>query len=275
MAPSPTGLLHLGHARTFWRAQERARAANGILVLRNEDLDPSRARSEFVAAFLEELKWFGLQWEEGPDVGGSHAPYSQSERIELYRAEFERLRKAGVVYPCTCSRQDVLRALQAPHFGEEEPVYPGTCREQEIEDVPQNLRVSWRFRVPDGEVISFMDGAFGQQYFGCGKDFGDFIVWRHDDLPSYQLACVADDHAMAITEVVRGADLLMSTARQLLLYRALGWAPPAFYHCELMRDEHGNRLAKRHDSLSLHALRQSGVPAEEIRTNLFQKEHAF
>ena len=237
-------------------------------MLRNEDLDQSRARTEFVAAFLEDLKWFGFQWDEGPDIGGPYAPYSQSERIELYRAEYQRLRNAGAVYPCTCSRQDVLRALQAPHLGEEEPVYPGTCRERRIEDIPQSVRVSWRFRVPDDEVISFMDGAFGQQSYACGKDFGDFIVWRHDDLPSYQLACVVDDHAMEITEVVRGADLLMSTARQLLLYRALGWMPPDFYHCELMRDEHGNRLAKRHDSLSLRTLRQTGVPAEKIRGDL-------
>jgi glutamyl/glutaminyl-tRNA synthetase len=266
LAPSPTGLLHLGHARTFWIAQQRARAARGQLILRNEDLDRSRARPEFVTAFIEDLKWYGFSWGEGPDVGGPHAPYSQSERIELYRAELHRLRAAGFLFPCTCSRQDVIRALQAPHQGEEEPVYPGTCRAKRIEEIPPGTRVNWRFRVPEGETIHFHDLAFGPQSFIAGRDFGDFVVWRHDDLPSYQLACVADDYVMQITEVVRGADLLLSTARQLLLYRALRFQPPAFFHCELVRDEHGQRLAKRHDSLSLRALRQSGITAETLRS---------
>lgn len=235
------------------------------MILRNEDLDRSRVKPEFVQAFIEDLEWFGCQWTEGPDVGGPFAPYHQSERMSLYRAEFECLRIGGFIYPCTCSRQDVLRALQAPHAGEEEPVYPGTCREKRADQIGAGTRVNWRFRVPDQEVISFNDGGFGHQQFVCGKDFGDFVIWRHDDVPSYQLACVTDDHAMQITEVVRGADLLVSTARQLLLYRALGWHVPAFYHCELMRDEHGQRLAKRHDSLSLRRLRETGVRPENIR----------
>jgi glutamyl-tRNA synthetase len=265
LAPSPTGLLHLGHAKTFWTAQQRARAAHGELILRNEDLDRSRARPEFVSAFLEDLRWFGFTWDEGPDIGGPHAPYNQSERIELYRAEFNRLVVAGFLYPCTCSRQDVLRALQAPHQGEEEPVYPGTCRAKRIENIPADTRVNWRFRVPDGEALQFQDAGFGPQSFIAGEDFGDFVIWRHDDLPSYQLACVADDHAMRITEVVRGADLLLSTARQLLLYRALNYQPPEFCHCELMRDEHGQRLAKRHDALSLRHLRHAGAAPGLIR----------
>jgi len=265
LAPSPTGLLHLGHARTFWAAQQRARAANGQLILRNDDLDRSRARPEFVTAFIEDMKWFGFSWVEGPDIGGVHAPYNQSERIEFYRGEFNRLRAAGHLYPCTCSRQDVLRALQAPHQGEEEPVYPGTCRAKQIDDIPAGTRVNWRFRVPDDEAVESQDNAFGPQTFIAGQDFGDFVLWRHDDLPSYQLACVSDDRAMRITEVVRGADLLMSTARQLLLYRALNYEPPGFYHCELMRDEQGQRLAKRHDSLSLRYFRQAGVDPETIR----------
>src|ERR1043166_1275443 len=128
LAPSPTGLLHLGHARTFWTAQQRAEAAKGSLVLRNEDLDRGRCRPEFVSAMFEDLGWFGLRWQEGPDCGGAFAPYSQSERTALYREAFEKLRAGGFIYPCTCSRQDVLRALSAPHAGEEEPIYPGTCR---------------------------------------------------------------------------------------------------------------------------------------------------
>jgi glutamyl/glutaminyl-tRNA synthetase len=273
LAPSPTGYLHLGHARTFWIAQERARAANGTLVLRNEDLDRARVRPEFVRAFIEDLKWFGFEWQEGPDVGGPYAPYDQSARIEIYRNAFEELKRRDAVYPCTCSRQEVLRALQAPHQGEEEPIYPGNCRSKRIEDVPQGAKVSWRFRVPGGAEIAFHDGSFSAQRFVAGKDFGDFVVWRHDDLPSYQLACVVDDHAMRMSEVVRGADLLVSTARQLLIYRAFGWDAPDFYHCELMRDEREERLAKRHGALSLRALRAAGAKPEEIRAAWGEREN--
>jgi glutamyl/glutaminyl-tRNA synthetase len=257
LAPSPTGYLHLGHARTFWIAQQRATQAGGTLILRNEDLDRARCKPEFVSAMIEDLKWFGFRWQEGPDCGGPAVPYNQSERIALHRDAFERLRATGLVYPCACSRKDIQQALQAPHPGEEEPIYPGTCRNRAV---PPGTRASWRFRVPDGETISFDDGAQGPRAFIAGKDFGDFIVWRHDDLPSYQLAVVVDDAAMGITEVVRGSDLLVSTARQILLYRALGIPPPAFYHCDLITDESGVRLAKRHDALSLRALRAQGLP---------------
>jgi glutamyl-tRNA synthetase len=261
IAPSPTGLLHLGHARTFRIAEQRALAVGGRLVLRIEDLDGPRCKPEFVAACLEDLHWLGLDWDEGPDVGGPHAPYEQSRRMDLYREPFERLKALGLVYPCNCSRKDVMAALSAPHEGDEEPVYPGTCRERGAID---EGKASWRFRVPDGEAISFVDGNLGTKTFVAGRDFGDFVVWRHDGIPSYQLAVVTDDALMGVTEVVRGEDLLVSTARQLLLYRALGWSPPAFYHCELMRDEDGIRLAKRHASLSLRALREQGATPAEL-----------
>lgn len=284
LAPSPTGYLHLGHARTFWVAQQRAQNNRGNLILRNEDLDRSRSKPEFVTAMLEDLRWFGFQWQEGPDCGGPFAPYSQSERLQLYRHAFEKLVSNGFVYPCVCSRQDVLRALQAPHLGEDEPIYPGTCRQKVCEEHPllekrsevkgtavlanQKAHVNWRFHVPDGEVISFDDARQGQQAFVAGRDFGDFVVWRHDDLPSYQLAVVVDDASMAITEVVRGEDLLKSTARQLLLYQALGLRPPHFYHCPLMTDEAGARLAKRHDALSLRSLRARGDSPEKLKQML-------
>jgi glutamyl/glutaminyl-tRNA synthetase len=264
IAPSPTGHLHLGHARTFWTAWKRAREQHGALVLRNEDLDRDRARTEFVAAFIEDLRWLGLDWEEGPDLGGAFGPYDQSQRIDRYRDVFERLRAGGFLFPCVCSRRDVLAAISAPHAGDEEPVYPGTCRSLAPKSVAETRRVSWRFRVPDGDAVRFDDGGLGGQEFIAGRDFGDFVVWRPDDLPSYQLACVTDDAAMEITEVVRGADLLVSTARQLLLYRALGWAPPAFFHCPLMTDDDGVRLAKRHAALSLRALRAAGRTAAEL-----------
>ncbi len=262
LAPSPTGLLHLGHARTFWIAQQRAETSGGALILRNDDLDISRCRAEFAAAMIEDLRWLGLRWSEGPDIGGPYSPYSQSERLNSYRAAFETVRAAGAIYPCTCSRQDVLRALTAPHAGDDEPIYPGTCRGRRVQ---ARAGVNWRFRVPDGETITFRDGAVGVCAQIAGRDFGDFLVWRKDDLPSYQLACVVDDAAMGITEVVRGADLITSTFRQLHIARALGLASPAFFHAPLMLDAIGQRLAKGSDSLSLRALRERGLSPEEVR----------
>jgi glutamyl-tRNA synthetase len=268
LAPSPTGLLHLGHARTFWVAQERARANGGTLVLRNEDIDSTRFKLEFVPQMIEDLRWFGFEWQEGPDCGGAFGPYSQSERRPFYAAALGKLRAGGFIYPCTCSRKDIRDAASAPNAGDDEgPIYPGTCRNKNFSTPSPQLstRFSWRFRVPDGQTVSFVDGNCGPQQFVAGKDFGDFVVWRGDDVPAYQLACVVDDAAMQITEVVRGADLLLSTARQILLYRALGLMPPAFYHCALMLDEKGKRLAKRHDALSLRTLRERGETPESLR----------
>jgi glutamyl/glutaminyl-tRNA synthetase len=275
LAPSPTGYLHIGHARTFWTAQQRAEAARGVLVLRNEDIDAVRAKMDFVQAMIEDMRWLGLRWQEGPDCGGPLGPYSQSDRRSFYEAAFANLQAGGWLYPCRCTRKDVLRALQAPHTTDEGPIYPGTCRPQsggglshEMRNDNSNAKVNWRFRVMEDESIEFVDGCFGRQRFVAGKDFGDFVVWRHDNQPSYQLSVVVDDAAMQITEVVRGADLLLSTARQLLLYRALGFAVPLFYHCPLVTDETGVRLAKRHDSLSLRAMRQQGVTPEALRERM-------
>ena len=260
LAPSPTGLLHLGHARTFWTAQTRARAAGGQLSLRNDDLDTARCRPEFVTAMREDMQWLGLTWEE-PII-------SQSTRIALYRAALTRLHAAGLIYPCSRSRRDVLAAISAPHDVDEsdEPLYPAEFRPALGTPPPplsNPITINWRFRVPDGATLSFIDGHFGEQRATAGSDFGDFLVWRKDDMPSYQLACIVDDAAMGITEVVRGADLMRSTFRQLLLYRALGLTPPAFHHCPLVTDDQGQRLAKRHDALALRTLREQGkTPAE-------------
>lgn len=278
LAPSPTGYLHLGHARTFWTAAERARAYGGTLILRNEDLDPQRSRAEFVAAMLEDLRWLGLSWQEGPDVGGPLGPYAQSERRTHYLAAWRALVAGGLVYPCACSRRDLARAAQAPHESadgaqDDEPLYPGTCRPPAGAPPPSAADprgVNWRFRVPDDEVIAFTDEYQGAQAFTAGRDFGDFLIWRRDDVPAYQLACVVDDNAMRVSEVVRGTDLLKSTARQLLLMRALEIAPPRYYHCDLLTDEHGRRLAKRHDALSLRALRAAGVKPEQVRVQFDQ-----
>jgi glutamyl-tRNA synthetase len=295
LAPSPTGLLHVGHASTFWVAAERARKSRGQLIFRNEDLDLQRCRPEFVSAMLEDLRWLGIEWSEGPDCGGPFGPYAQSARREHYLRAWETLRARGMIYPCTCSRKDVGMSAGAPNEGDDEPVYPGTCRAASspaavseaarlrprgtdeasvatrVGETPGSgttselAGVNWRFRVPDGEEICFTDLHLGPQRFVAGRDFGDFIVWRRDDMPAYQLAAVVDDAAMRITEVVRGADLLKSTARQLLLFRALRLAPPDYYHCDLLRDEAGVRLAKRHDSLSIRKLRELGWTPEQVR----------
>ena len=291
LAPSPTGYLHLGHARTFWTAQERAKAANGALILRSEDLDIDRCKSQFTSAMFEDLRWFGFEWQEGPDRGGPFDPYRQSERLDFYRAAMVKLRDGGFIYPCTCSRRDIESAARAPHAADDEVIYPGTCRpkpgctlqvagskldERSEEAATCKLQPAtkccWRFRVPDGEIISFTDRHFGPQQFTAGKDFADFVVWRNDSVPSYQLACVVDDDAMEITEVVRGADLLLSTARQLLLYRALKLEPPAFFHCPLLTDQRGTRLAKRHDTLSLRTLRADCRTPEALRSGWKQAE---
>jgi glutamyl/glutaminyl-tRNA synthetase len=306
LAPSPTGYLHLGHARTFWAAWRRARTAGGKLVFRNEDLDYQRCRPEFVRAMYEDLRWLGLDWDEGPPVspqsgkigqpgdpgftplldqsgvGGPFAPYSQSQRRSFYLDAWRKLRDGGFIYPCSCSRKDLERALSAPHEAlplhgaalpedqlpaDDEAPYPGTCRHKlaTARDYDSPAGVSWRFSVPDGETISFVDGYYGSQQFVAGRDFADFLLWRRDDIPAYQLAVVVDDAAMQITEVVRGADLLKSTARQLLLIRALDYSTPEYFHCPLLRDEKNIRLAKRHDALSLRKLREQGVKAEELR----------
>lgn len=260
----------MGHARTFWTAQERARAAGGILLLRNDDLDTARCRPEFVTAMLEDLRWFGFEW-TGPVV-------TQSERLPLYRAALVRLHAGGFIYPCSRSRRDVLAAASAPHEaclpgqGDEndEPLYPPEFRPAAGSPLPpltDPVTTNWRFRVPDGETFAFTDGHYGEQRAVTGRDFGDFLVWRKDDAPSYQLACAVDDAAMDVTEVVRGADLLKSTFRQLLLYRALGLTAPAFYHCPLVTDEKGVRLAKRHDALALRTLREQGREPAQIRSD--------
>ena len=280
IAPSPTGYLHVGHARTFWTAYERARDAGGTLAMRMEDLDRERSRDVYAQAALEDMRWLGIEWQEGPDVGGPgdagpFGPYTQSERGALYRVAWRALVERGFLFPCRCTRKDLETAAAAPHESasagaeidplDDEPIYPGTCRTPlplhgaEFWTSEKAGGANWRFRVPDGEAIEFVDGNLGPQRFVAGVDFGDFLVWRRDGAPSYQLACVVDDAAMRITEVVRGADLLKSTARQILLNRALGYENPAWFHCKLVVDGNGRRLAKRHDALSLRTLRERGM----------------
>jgi len=265
LAPSPTGLLHLGHARTFWVAYQRALQHRGTLILRNEDLDPQRSRAEFAQAMIEDLQWLGIRWSEGPDCGGDYAPYAQSERRLHYLEAWRQLRDGGFIYPCTCSRKDLAQAATAPNDLDDEPIYPGRCRgRRDASTFAEPAGVNWRFRVSEGEAVNFVDLNSGEQRYVAGHDFGDFLVWRRDDVPSYQLAVVVDDAAMHISEVVRGADLLKSTARQLLLLRALACPVPDYFHCELVRDASGVRLAKRQDALSIRHLRLTGMSPEAV-----------
>lgn len=266
IAPSPTGLLHIGHGCTFWTAYQRALEHEGVLILRDEDLDPQRSRRQFAEAMLEDLRWLGIRWQEGPDVGGPFRPYRQSQRRQFYLDAWQKLRDSGAIYPCTCSRKDLELAASAPNDIDDEAIYTGRCRNKigQARQYETPAGVNWRFRLPDDEAISFVDGRQGRQAFVAGKDFGDFVVWRRDDIAAYQLAVVVDDAAMQVTEVVRGVDLLKSTARQLLLIRALRLSVPAYFHCDLIRDEKGVRLAKRHDALSLRNLRELGHSPEQV-----------
>lgn len=264
LAPTPTGDLHLGHARTFHAAWQRACDAGGALVLRIEDLDQARCRPEYVQQALDDLRWMGIDWTEGPEC--------QSQRSAVYRDVWHRLHATGLIYPSEVSRKDVRDAAHAPHDDEEgaEPVFPPSLRPPEGagRDLSSPDGVMWRFRVPDGEVVSFHDAKQGAQSFTAGSDFGDFVIWRKDGVPAYELAVVADDVDMRITEVVRGADLLKSTARQLLIYRALGATPPAWCHEPLVRDADGRRLAKRHQALAIRTLRERGAAWAEVLARL-------
>jgi glutamyl-tRNA synthetase len=269
IAPTPTGLLHVGHARTFAQAAARAKRAHGQLLFRVEDLDAQRCRDEFAQKSMDDCRWLGLKWSEGPDVGGAFGPYVQSQRLNYYTEVWKQLHATGLIYPCDKSRKDVERALVAPHSeDEQEPIFPTELRPDKNlgRDATTPGNQNWRLRVPLGEEIKFHDELQGDQSFTAGKDFGDFLIWRKDGFPSYELAVVADDHAMKITEVVRGADLLLSTARQILLYRALHWTPPQWAHVPLVTDAQGQRLAKRTHGLSIQELREKGTNAESVLT---------
>ncbi len=268
-APSPTGALHLGNARTALLAWLHARAHGGAFVMRVEDLDFGRVRPGIMERQLDELRWLGLDWDEGPDVGGPYAPYIQSQRRDRYDAALRTLAQRGLLFECTCSRRDIAQAASAPHAGEEGPRYPGTCRDRRVDpSVPSLIAhgradFALRVRVEPG-AICFADGVMGDCCYDPAAETGDFVVRRKDGAAAYQLAVVVDDAAMRMTHVVRGADLLSSTARQILLYRALDLPIPAFHHVPLMLGDDGERLAKRHGAVSLGELRDAGVPAKRV-----------
>jgi glutamyl-tRNA synthetase len=279
LAPTPSGDLHVGHAQTFYIAYARSVKYDGSLVFRVEDLDRARCKPQYLPNIIDDLKWFGIQWNHGPGSTQGDDIYSpefgyfeQSKRLDIYLAAWDTLYKRGYIYPSPHSRKDVALALSAPHddiTDNQDPIFPPSLRTSAV-DIPANLtspgKVNWRFKVPDNETVRFTDNCMGSQQFTSGVDFGDFLVWRSDGFPSYELAVVVDDLTMGITEVVRGCDLLKSTARQLLIYSALGCDEtdiPEWFHCPLVCDANGVRLAKRNRPASIRNLRYP-VPISSV-----------
>jgi glutamyl-tRNA synthetase len=266
LAPTPSGWLHLGNARSFLLAWLWARHAGGRVIMRVEDIDRPRCKPELREAALGDLAWLGLDWDEGPRAGDPPGEFDQSTRFELYRRRLQELIDAGLAYPCVCSRRDIEQAASAPH-GDEGPVYPGTCRDRwesfEHARCESGVTPAWRFRW-DVEAESFIDSCFGNVAVRPGS-LGDFVLWRRDDLPSYQLAVTVDDALQRVTQVLRGRDLLTSTARQIALYRALDLTPPdQWAHVPFVQDAGGRRMAKRDGDLALVHLRESGVAAARV-----------
>lgn len=279
LAPSPTGAQHLGNARTFLVAWASIRQKNGHLLLRIEDIDSPRIKNWAKDQALEDLLWLGLDWDEGPVLPsssnlvprGEHQKpfiettgYVQSERLDRYQAILTELKGKAAVYPCICTRSDVEQSASAPHEISDGPVYGRTCYHLKVQDSQTlNQPFAWRFRTED-RVISFLDGIHGQQKANVSCELGDFVVYKNDNSPAYQLAVVVDDHDMKITEVVRGDDLIPSTFRQIALYEHLGWTPPRFIHVPLVVGTDGRRLAKRHGDTRLSHYREQGIRPERI-----------
>ena len=264
-APSPSGRMHLGNVMSALLCWLSARSAGGRLVLRIEDIDPERSRDEYARLIVEDLRFLGLDWDEGEGAGGAHGPYRQSGRTLVYEEALRRLDAMGLLYPCFCSRAELHDVTRAPHASDGRLIYGGRCRNlnaQERAELSARRRPSLRLRVPD-ETVRFVDGLCGPQAQNLREECGDFIVRRSDGAFAYQLAVVVDDIAMGVTQVVRGRDLLDSTPRQLYLYRLLGARPPAYYHVPLLLTPDGRRLSKRERDLDMGALR-ARYGAEEI-----------
>ncbi|MGI8982772.1 MAG: tRNA glutamyl-Q(34) synthetase GluQRS [Pirellulaceae bacterium] len=267
LAPSPTGAQHIGNARTYLLAWLSIRSRGGRLILRMEDIDSPRIKPRAAQQAMDDLRWLGLDWDEGPDIGGPQTPYVQTQRMETYRTALEQLQAAGQVYPCTCTRSDVAAAASAPHLGQEGPRYPGTCSGRRVADAEELARqgqpFAWRFRTSSTRH-ELHDLVAGARSCNVSEELGDFVVAKSDGSPAYQLAVVVDDRAMGVTEVLRGDDLLPSAFRQLELYHFFHWQPPTFAHVPLVIGEDGRRLAKRHGDTRLSLLRERSVPATKL-----------
>lgn len=265
-APSPSGEMHLGNVWTALLAWLAARKSGGAIILRMEDLDPDRSRPEYARQIISDLHWLGLDWDEGPDIGGPYGSYNQNERRHLYESAIQKLTERGLIYPCYCSRVQLHSPTLAPHASEAERPYLGTCRTLTTPEVAarqQGRDPLLRIKVPD-QVISFIDQVCGEYRQRLPDTCGDFIVRRSDGIHAYQLAVVVDDALMAINQVVRGSDLLPSTPRQLYLYEALELPPPTFAHVPLLCDPNGHRLSKRQQALSLASIRKCGISPETV-----------
>ncbi|MCC6572702.1 MAG: tRNA glutamyl-Q(34) synthetase GluQRS [Planctomycetes bacterium] len=266
LAPTPSGWLHLGNARSFLLAWLWARKAGGRVIMRVEDIDLGRVKEGLRDQALEDIAWLGLDWDDGPHAGDPPGEFDQSMRFALYRRQLDKLISMGKAYPCVCSRKDVEEASSAPH-GDDGPIYPGTCRGKyrtalEAEE-KTGVKPCWRYALNPGEH-AFHDEIKGDVRV-AGATLGDFVLWRRDALPSYQLACAVDDGVMGVTQVLRGDDLILSTVRQLALYRDFGLTPPQKWaHVPLMKAPDGRRLAKRDGDLSLKALREKGVRPQRV-----------
>ncbi|MDD6088570.1 MAG: tRNA glutamyl-Q(34) synthetase GluQRS [Desulfovibrionaceae bacterium] len=267
LAPSPTGLLHLGNAWAFFWNWLYIRSLHGTMILRIEDIDPQRCRQEFINNAIQDLHWLGLDWDEGPDVGGSCGPYEQSRRVDLYAEALERLNRQNLCYPCFCTRRELRSIASAPHSEDLGVFYPGTCAtlspEEQHRFFQSGRHASMRFRCPDTR-FAFTDQVCGSVQCTLQECGGDFVLRRSDGVFAYHLAVAIDDGAMRMTHIVRGRDLLFSTPRHLALQSCLGFPHPVYLHLPLLCDTEGERLAKRHGSLSLHTLRQAGVSPEQI-----------
>ena len=265
LAPSPTGAQHVGNARTFLLAWLSVRSQGGHLILRMEDIDSPRIKAGAAEQVIEDLRWLGLDWDEGPDIGGAQFSYVQTERVALYDRALQQLKERDLIYPCTCSRSDIAAAASAPHVGQEGPRYPGTCAKNNVasgNELPPGS-FAWRLRTSN-QIRTFHDGVAGEVHSNVQAELGDFVIAKADGTPAYQLAVVVDDHEMGVTEVVRGNDLLPSAFRQLELYDLFGWKQPRFIHVPLVIGEDGRRLAKRHGDTRLASFRAAGVRSEQI-----------
>lgn len=264
-APSPSGRMHLGNIMTALLSWLSVRSRNGRWVLRIEDLDPQRSKHEYALQIEDDLHWLGLDWDEGGTEGaGNNGPYCQSMRHGIYEKALGKLREAGMVYSCTCRRADIM-ATQAPHASDGRIIYSGHCRPAERPPFSAELKenAAVRLFVPDEEVV-FVDGIWGQQCVNLARECGDFVLRRADGAWAYQLAVVADDAAMGVTEVLRGNDLLLSAAQQIYLCRLLGYPIPEYVHTPLLCNASGQRLSKRDASMSMEALREAHTPEEVI-----------
>ena len=264
-APSPTGRLHLGNLRTALLVWQEFRNSRGIFILRIEDLDPPRTLPDAEEKMIEDLRWLGIDWDEGPDKNGAAAPYHQSKRSEIYESAMKLLQDRQLTFHCNCSRRK-LRIASAPHIGEEAPPYPGTCRNRESrQPADHHADTAVRLNITGFPPIEFMDHRLGFQCFELKNLCGDFIIRRRDGPWAYQFACAIDDAIMGVTHVIRGADLLSSTPRQLAIIRLLQMQEPRYAHLPLVVDRQGRRMSKRIDSSSLDSLRNAGMNPEDAR----------